>query len=179
VSLLTWQHKNNPDDQWIYLPAYGKKLKRIAKGGRRNYFMGTDYTFEDLASETRDNFDYQRLPDEPLNNIPYFVIKAAATEPQLKKETGYAFRKLWISQAHFLVTRVDFFDKRERLIKRQLSFNPVHIKAQIWRHTRTEMEHFKNQHKTITTVRSRSFESSAVPERNFRERAITNGLLTR
>jgi len=179
VSLLTWQHKNNPDDQWIYLPAYGKKLKRIAKGGRRNYFMGTDYTFEDLASETRDNFDYQRLPDERLNNIPYFVIKAAATEPQLKKETGYAFRKLWISQTHFLVTRVDFFDKRERLIKRQLSFDPVHIKAQVWRHTRTEMEHFKNQHKTITTVRSRSFESSAVPERNFRERAITNGLLTR
>lgn len=59
VSLLTWQHKDSADDQWLYLPAYGKKMKRIAKGGRKNYFMGTDYTFEDLVSEARDKFSYE------------------------------------------------------------------------------------------------------------------------
>ena len=56
VALLTWQHAAKEDDQFLYLPSQGKKMKRIAKGGKRNYFMGTDLTFEDLISESRDKF---------------------------------------------------------------------------------------------------------------------------
>ena len=179
VSLLTWQHKNNTDDQWLYLPAYGKKMKRIAKGGRKNYFMGTDYTFEDLTSESRDKFDYQRLSDEELDSAKTFVIKAIVIDSTLKKETGYSFRKLWITQDNFQVVRVDFYDKRERLLKRQLNLDFVNIEGQLWRANKIIMAHFNNRHKTVTTIIRRSFEESAVPEKNFQERSVTSGALTR
>ncbi|NOQ35429.1 MAG: outer membrane lipoprotein-sorting protein [Methylococcaceae bacterium] len=179
VSLLTWQHKNAADDQWLYLPAYGKKMKRIAKGGRKNYFMGTDYTFEDLVSEARDKFNYERLADEELKGVKTFVIKAVASDAQLKKETGYSFRKLWITQANFLVVRIDFYDKRERLLKRQLNSEPENIEGQLWRSNKNVIEHFDNQHKTITTISSRNFEESSVPEKNFQERSIISGALVR
>ena len=179
VSLLTWKHADRDDDQWMFLPAYGKKMKRIAKGGRKNYFMGTDYTFEDLAAEEKDKFSYQRLADEQQNGIALFVVKSTAIDKTSKKQTAYAFRKLWISQETFLVMRIDFFDRRERLIKRQINLEPVQIEGDLWRHNRIEMEHFQNQHKTITIVRSRRFDSDAVPEKAFKERSIINGLLTR
>ncbi len=179
VSLLTWQHKNTADDQWLYLPAYGKKMKRIAKGGRKNYFMGTDYTFEDLVSESRDKFSYERLADENLNGIKTFVVKSLAIEPTLKKETAYSFRKLWITQDNFLIVRIDFYDRRERLIKRQINSKPVQIKGQLWRFNKNIMEHFDNQHKTITSISHRNFEEPAVPEKNFRERSVINGALLR
>ena len=179
VCLLTWQHKSSIDDQWLYLPAYGKKMKRIAKGGRKNYFMGTDYTFEDLASESHDKFDYQRLSDEELDGTQTFVIKAIVIDETLKKETGYGFRKLWITQDNFQIVRVDFYDKRERLLKRQLNLNFINIEGQLWRANKIIMEHFNNQHKTITTIIRRSFEESAVPEKNFQERSVISGALIR
>jgi len=179
VSLLTWKHADSADDQWMYLPAYGRKMKRIAKGGRKNYFMGTDYTFEDLATEERDKFSYQRLADEQRDKVPLFVIKALPIDATLQKESGYAFRKLWVTQDTFMVMQVDFFDRRERLIKRQLNSEAVQINDILWRHNRTEMNHFQHKHQTITVIRSRRFDSDSVPEKAFKERAIINGLLTR
>jgi len=179
VSLLTWQHDNSADDQWLYLPAYGKKMKRISKGGKKNYFMGTDYTFEDLASDSKDNFDYQRLPDETIDNNNYFVIKSVVIDPSLKKESGYGYRQFWIKQQNYFVTKIDFYDKRERLIKRQENSELVKIKDQVWRANKTTMEHFRNKHKTISFVESRSFDENDVPEKSFRERSIINGSLTK
>ncbi len=177
VSLLTWQHQGTSDDQWLYLPAYGKEMKRIAKGGRKNYFMGTDYTYEDLVSESRDKFSYERLPDETLNGVKSFVIKSVATDPELQKETGYGHRQLWITQDNFMVIQVEFFDQHQQLIKRQRNFEPVNIEGQAWRANKIEMDHIINQHKTVTTVRERRFEEAAVPEKNFKERSIIDGAL--
>ncbi len=179
VSLLTWQHQNSDDDQWLYLPAYGKKMKRIAKGGRKNYFMGTDYTFEDLVAEAKDKFAYQRLDDEILDGVQTFVIQAQATDAKLKKATGYGFRKLWIQQDNFMLLRTDFFDKRERLIKRQLNSDLVQIKDNLWRANKIELEHFMNQHKTLTSVVKRGFDGNAIPEKYFTERTIIKGMWDR
>lgn len=179
VSLLTWQHQETTDDQWLFLPAYGKEMKRIAKNGRKNYFLGTDYTYEDLVSESRDKFSYERLPDEVLNGMKSFVIKAVAIDPVLQKETGYSSRKLWITQDNFLLMQVDFFDQHQQLIKRQRNLEPVNVEGQTWRTNKIEMEHFINQHKTVTAIRERSFEESSVPEKNFKERSIIDGSLLR
>ena len=35
------------DDQWLYLPAL-KKVKRISGGSKDDYFMGSDFTYEDM-----------------------------------------------------------------------------------------------------------------------------------
>lgn len=119
------------------------------------------------------------LADEDLNGLKTFVIKAVASDAQLKKETGYSFRKLWITQDNFLVVRIDFYDKRERLLKRQINSEPENIEGQLWRSNKNVIEHFDNQHKTITTISSRSFDKSSVPEKNFQERSVISGALVR
>ncbi len=73
TALLTWQHKDRDDDQWLYLPAQGK-MQRIVKGGKRNSFMGTDFTYEDLENEVLDDFTYTRTGDEEVDESPCYVV---------------------------------------------------------------------------------------------------------
>jgi len=60
TTLLTWQNENAEDDQWLYLPALGRKLKRMAKGSKKGSFMGTDFTYADLSPEPIDDNEYAK-----------------------------------------------------------------------------------------------------------------------
>src|SRR5262245_14938994 len=40
--LLTWTHKTNDDDQWLYLPE-GNRVRRIASGNKSGSFMGSEF----------------------------------------------------------------------------------------------------------------------------------------
>ena len=175
VALLTWQHQNADDDQWMYLPAYGDKMKRIATGSKKNYFMGTDFTFEDLVSESRDKFTYDRKPDEALGGIDCYVVDATPSDPELIKETGYSKRTLWIKKDTFVDVRTDYFDKQGKLLKRQTSTDFVNIAGPMWRPTTATMENLSTSHSTIVKVDQRTFEESAVPDDDFQERFLVSG----
>jgi hypothetical protein len=175
AALLTWQNKDKPDDQWLYLPAMGDKMKRVAEGGRKNYFMGTDFTFEDLVSESREKFEYKRLPDETIDGVAYFVVDAMANDETLKKETGYGSRRMWIRQDNFFITRTDYFDKRAKLIKRQTADKLVQADKTAWRAGFSRMENFQENHTTEIDVQSRDLSEASVDPEFFRERHVTSG----
>ncbi|MGB0712655.1 MAG: outer membrane lipoprotein-sorting protein, partial [Gammaproteobacteria bacterium] len=179
TALLTWQHAQGADDQWLYLPSAGKRMKRIAKGGKRNPFMGTDYTYEDLVSESRDKFAYERQDDETLDGNATFVVVATPTDADVKKETGYKFRKMWIRQDIFFIVQVEFHDRRGRLIKRQVSEGLENVEGSAWRAGRNVMTHLTNKHQTIVEVIERSFDEAKVPARNFKQQTITSGRVLR
>ncbi|MCK4716795.1 MAG: outer membrane lipoprotein-sorting protein, partial [Candidatus Marinimicrobia bacterium] len=50
TSFMNWSYddENKDDDQWIYLPAL-KKIKRISSDSKSDYFMGSDFTYDDLG----------------------------------------------------------------------------------------------------------------------------------
>jgi len=50
TSFMTWGYDEagKDDDQWIYLPAL-KKVKRISSDSKSNYFMGSDFSYDDLG----------------------------------------------------------------------------------------------------------------------------------
>lgn len=175
VALLTWQHDNKEDDQFLYLPAYGKKMKRIAKGGRKNYFMGTDYAFEDLVSESRDKFTYERIADAPCGKQTCFVVKAFPKDKKIKKSSGYKYRQFWVRQDNFFIVRTDFFDRRGKLLKRQTASAIKQMNGKLWRADEMLMENFKDKHKTAVTIKKRVINKSKVPASKFRKRFVTSG----
>ena len=175
VALLTWQHKKKDDDQFLYLPSMGKKMKRIAKGGKRNYFMGTDLTYEDLVSEPREKFTYKRFPDETINGKEAFVIEAYPNEAGLKKTTGYQYRRIWVQKDIFFSVRTDFFDRRGRFIKRSLAKDLKQIDGKTWRATSSDIENKKMKHKTNIKTIQRSLKEKDVPGKKFRQRFVTSG----
>lgn len=175
VALLTWQNKGKSDDQWLYLPAMGKKMKRIAKGGRKNYFMGTDYTFEDLISASRDDFNYELQDDQDLDGKPNYVIKVTPKDKKIAKKSGYKHRLMFVQKDIMFITRIDYFNKRGKFIKRQLLSELENVGGEVWRANLASMKNEKEAHSTEIRLIKRSLDEKAVPGKNFKKRFITSG----
>ena len=175
VALLTWQHADGDDDQWLYLPAQGEQMKRIAKGSKKNYFMGTDFTYEDIITESHDKFSDTRLADEALEGTDCYVIEITPSDPELVKETGYQKRIVWVRKDLWLIVRTDYYDKQGKLVKRQTASDLVNVSGSLWRPDTSRMDNFSNGHATVIHVASRKLEEAAVPEAVFQQRFVLSG----
>ena len=175
VALLTWENPTGADDQFLYLPSMGKKLKRIADGGKRNYFMGTDFTYEDLVSESRDKFAYERLADVEFDGQAAFQVSAVPTDDKLKRTSGYKSRTLTVLKDSFFIVQTDYFDRRGRPLKvlTALEYGPV--EGDMWRASKQEINNSKEKHITEVEVVSRDFAEESVPSKYFGKRHITSG----
>ena len=47
-ALLSYAHKVEPDDQWLYIPAI-KRVKRIISKNKSGPFLGSEFSVEDLS----------------------------------------------------------------------------------------------------------------------------------
>src|SRR5688500_19079610 len=62
TAVLTHSHADGSDDQWIFLPAI-KRVKRVAGNSRTGPFMGSEFAYEDLASQELAKYTYRYLRD--------------------------------------------------------------------------------------------------------------------
>jgi hypothetical protein len=171
VALLTWEENEADDQQWIYLPAYGNSLKRTLKGNKSNYFMGTDFTYEDLSPYNINDFSYIRQKDE--NN--YFVIDSFPNTKVTKKESAYKYKRSFIQKEKFIVKKTEFYNKKDELIKTLTNSDFTQKNKNQWRPNRMVMNNNKNKHKTIIMVTDYTFEIENVPEKKFTKRWIISG----
>ena len=96
TGVLTWeQQPPQADDQWLFLPA-GNALKRIAGGGKKNQFMGTDLAFVDLRPENLDLHQYRLESEEACGEGRCWVIEALPRDDREKRDSGYSRRRLWV-----------------------------------------------------------------------------------
>ena len=54
TAFLNYTHKEGDDDQWLYLPAL-KRIKRISSRNKSGSFMGSEFAYEDIASQEIEN----------------------------------------------------------------------------------------------------------------------------
>lgn len=176
TAVLTWE-QTTEDDQWLYMPAT-KKMQRIASGSKKNYFMGTDFTYEDMESEDIDNFNYTVLRTESLNvdgkDCPCWVIESVPANDEKKKESGYSKRLMWIDQDRFVTLKVEFFDQREAHIKTQTVFEIENVTGTVWRAKKTMMDNPSKSSRTLTMVTTRKV-NDPMDDEIFTERFIQNG----
>lgn len=112
TAFLSFSHVNTADEQWIYLPAL-KRVKRIASKNKSGPFMGSEFAFEDMTSFEVARFDYEYIGEETLNNMAMYVVD------QFPKYefSGYSKQRVWIDKEHYRVYKVDFYDKKDALLK--------------------------------------------------------------
>lgn len=111
---LTIENPGKAADQWIYLPSLGK-VRRIAASEGSASFMGTDLSYDDVASADRksDLDSYALLREESLDGKPCWVIEAKP------KEGGYQYSRMvgWIEKATNISLKMELFDKKGALVK--------------------------------------------------------------
>jgi len=111
---LTISSPGKAGDQWIFLPSLGK-VRRVAASEGSASFMGTDLSYDDMASADRksDLDSYALLREESLDGKPCWVIEAKP------KEGGYQYSRMvgWIEKATNISLKMELYDKKGALVK--------------------------------------------------------------
>ncbi len=112
TAVLTWSHALKPDEQWIYLPAL-KRVKRISSKNKSGPFMGSEFAYEDIASQEVDKFTYKYLRDEQYDGMDCYVSEHYPAY----KYSGYTRQISWVDKEHFRPRKTVFYDRKNSLLK--------------------------------------------------------------
>lgn len=116
TGFLSYTHVNKDDDQWLYLPSL-KRVKRISPRNKTSPFMGSEFSYEDLASYELENYTYKYLKDEKINAIDCFVIERIP----VSKYSGYSRQQVWVEKDRYLALKIDYYNKKNELEKTLVS----------------------------------------------------------
>lgn len=128
TALLTYSHKRDADDQWLYLPAL-KRVKRIASKNKSGPFMGSEFAFEDLSSQEVEKYTYNYLKDEACGSLTCFVIERFPID----EDSGYTKQIAWIDQQEYRVQKVEYYDRKKSLLKTLTPKDYKQYLNQYWR----------------------------------------------
>ncbi|WP_095147763.1 outer membrane lipoprotein-sorting protein [Pseudomonas sp. Irchel s3a18] len=155
-AVLTLENKGRADDQWLYLPAYHTSRK-IPSSNRSDRYMGTDFFYEDVSDDKVELYDFSLISKDSLEGRDYLIVEQIPKDAQLKKETFYGKKRLWIDPERLVTGRIDFYDKAGELIKRMSSSAPQLIEKR-WRMNQVEMTDFRITHKTTINYHNRKLD---------------------
>jgi outer membrane lipoprotein-sorting protein len=129
TAFLTFSHKVDDDDQWLYLPAL-KRVKRISSRNKSSPFMGSEFSYEDMASQEVEKYRYKWLRDENLNGIDCFVIESYPVD---KENSGYVRQVVWIDKSEYRVQKIDYYDRKNTLLKTLAAHEYKQYDGRFWK----------------------------------------------
>ncbi len=177
TALLNLQASKEIENQYLYTPAL-KKLQRIAQGSKKNYFMGTDFTYEDLSADKLENYNYKILKEEDVKVAKSdkkelcYVIEATPTEAYTPK-TSYSKKILWVTKEHFYTKKVEFYGKDKSLIKFENSWEFVNPTGTVYRPLKVAIINKKENHKTVVMVKDLKI-NEKINKKAFTKRYLLN-----
>ncbi|GHA16855.1 membrane protein [Arenicella chitinivorans] len=153
TTFLSFSHTEGDDDQWIYLPAV-KRVKRIASRNKSGPFLGSEFAFEDLSSfeVEKYQFDFQR--EETINGLPGAVI---VMDP-VDKYSGYTKIIAWVDTAHYRPHKLEFYDRRDTLLKTLTISDYKQYKNKYWRASTQVMVNHKTGKSTDILLKNIEFD---------------------
>ena len=146
TALLTFSHKIEPDDQWLYLPAL-KRVKRIASRNKSGPFMGSEFAYEDLASQEVEKYTYRFVKDDVLDGEAMFVIERDPVD----KNSGYRRQLVWIDQVEYRPMRIEYYDRKDSLLKTLKFSGYRQYLDHYWRADEMYMENHQTGKTTLLT----------------------------
>lgn len=109
---LAVENEQGKTDQWIYLPAL-KRVKRIAANEEGGSFMGSDFSYADMASTTYDADEATHTLLEETDTI--YKVRSVPFDT-----TTYGKTETTVDKATFLPLQVDFYAKDGVTLEKQL-----------------------------------------------------------
>jgi outer membrane lipoprotein-sorting protein len=113
TAFLNFTHKTGDDDQWLYLPAL-KRVKRISSRNKSGSFMGSEFAYEDIASQEVEKYMYKWIRDEVFSGQDCFVLERYPVD---KKNSGYTRLVTWIDKQEYRPLKVEYFDRKNSNFK--------------------------------------------------------------
>ena len=166
TAFLTFSHAIKPDEQWLYLPAL-KRVKRINSKNKSGPFMGSEFAYEDIASQEVEKYTYKYLRDETLNGIDCFVMERYPAY----EHSGYTRQVAWVNKAEYRPEQVVFYDRKNALLKTLTYDGYQQYLDKFWRADQMHMENHQTGKSTTLTWSNYQFRTG-LEDRDFNKNSL-------
>jgi hypothetical protein len=145
TALLTSSRADRRPDMWMYLPELGR-VRQLNAFAQSERFMGSDFTYEDLAAVAIDGREHRLLSEATLDGEPVYKVESV---PKLSDTYGRVVT--WVSRETFLPVRIDYYDAFGMLVK-AARFSDVRTIKGVPTPFSIEMENAETGHRTRLTL---------------------------
>lgn len=169
TAYLSWDYEEigKDDDKWLYMPAL-KKVRRISGSSRNEYFMGTDFTYDDMGKRNVDKDTHTLLGTEEVKGHACWKVESVPVDPG----DLYTRRVQWVSTTAHMTLKAEYYDK-DGLVKIYRAVEFVQ-QGEFWTLLRSEMDNVSREHKTIMEVTSMRYDTG-LEDSMFQVSAIERG----
>lgn len=163
------------DDQWLYLPAL-RKVRRISSSDRGDYFLGTDFSYEDVKKETRvaaEDYVFTTLGTAEVGGHLTYLVEGIPTDDETSAELGYG-RVLWsIDPEIWMSRKTEMWDVNGNPLK-TLQNEIIENVQGIWTSLRLTAVNHKTGHSSIFTFSNVDY-LAPIDDNMFEQRALRRG----
>ena len=153
-----------------------RKVSRISAADRGDYFLGTDFTYEDIKLETKVSIeDYTRKTtgEDEVDGFHCYIVEALPVDEKTARELGYSRVEQCVDDEIWMVRRSRFWDTRGKLLKTIYSRDIRQVQG-IWTQHHIEAENHKTGHRTVFTFSDVDY-ATGVRDAVFTQKAIRRG----
>lgn len=174
TGFLQWVDPHSQNQQWLYLPEL-KRVRQISGSSKRESFMGTDFSYEDLAvageildwSEADAEASLERQEDCGSDKCWVLAFTPKA------KELAYARLRVWLDDKYRL-RRFEFLNDKDEVLKR-LEILDIRDVGPIPTAFRFEMDNVRGGSKTVVDFEDVQYDTG-VTDSMFTERRLEKGM---
>jgi outer membrane lipoprotein-sorting protein len=166
TAFLTFSHVTGLDDQWLYLPSL-KRVKRISSKNKSGPFMGSEFAYEDIASDEVEKYTYRYLRDEMYEGMDCFVIERRPVDPN----SGYTRQEVWIDKQEYRPQQVVYYDRKDALLKTLTFHEYRQYLDKFWRALRMEMVNHQTGKSTTLSWGDYRFQTG-LTDRDFDQNSL-------
>ena len=166
TALLTHSNILDEDNQWLLMPAINR-VKRISSRNKSGSFMGSEFSYEDMAAPEVEKYHYVWLRDEACAALTCHVVERTPAY----EYSGYTKTVVWIDTEAYRLQRTDFYDRRGDHFKTlTLSDYRLYLDKH-WRAHALEMVNHKSGKSTSLSWSNMAFKTG-LDKRDFTQAAL-------
>ena len=172
---IDYSEAGRDDDLWLYLPA-ARKVRRISMSNRGQYFLGTDFTYEDMKKATKvgiEDYNWKTVGEEIVDGRRCFIVEAVPVNEKVAKELGYGRSRQWIDAEIWIFRKVEVWDVAGNELK-TLTFSDIRKVQDIWTVHSIEAKNHKTGHRSLLTFSDVDY-ASKVSDDLFKPQTLQHG----
>ena len=178
TAFLTYDYSQSEkdDDQWLYLPAM-RKVRRISASDRGDYFLGTDFTYEDIKKESKvgiTDYTWKTIGEDEIDGHHTYIVEAIPVNEKVAEELGYSKVQHWVDSEIWMIRQSRRWDVRGNELK-TIFTRDIRLVQNIWSAYTIEVSNHKTGHSTRFLFSDFDY-SSGVKDQVFTQRALQRGL---
>ncbi|MGO1119733.1 outer membrane lipoprotein-sorting protein [Rhodovibrionaceae bacterium A322] len=178
TGFLTYDYPeaDRDDDQWLYLPAL-RKVRRISAANRGDYFLGTDFTYEDMKKENKvalEDYSFTFLHTEDVNGRALLVVEGKPVSQEVAEELGYGRARWYVDPEIWIARRTEIWDVAGNPLK-TIDNDSIEEIQGIWTVLDLQVLNHKTQHHTRFIFSDIDYDKE-VKDRVFKTSALKRGL---